>query len=135
MAIFPRGKIWWYKFYFTGQQIRESSKSTSKTVAKNAERTRDGVSSNRASTTSNRRRNTRFTEAAAGMWPMNTGLITTALPRDHFRRICYRPRGVVRLLGDALLVDIDESTVLDAGTDRLKGSPIRNPSMKRFGFF
>lgn len=36
MAIFPRGKIWWYKFYFAGQLIRESSKSTSKTVAKNA---------------------------------------------------------------------------------------------------
>ena len=33
MAIFPRGKIWWYKFYFAGQLIRESSR----TVAKNAE--------------------------------------------------------------------------------------------------
>ncbi len=30
MAIFPRGKIYWYKFYFAGQLIRESSKSTSK---------------------------------------------------------------------------------------------------------
>jgi hypothetical protein len=40
MAIFPRGKIWWYKFYFAGQFIRESSKSTSKTVAKNAENQR-----------------------------------------------------------------------------------------------
>ena len=40
MAIFPRGKIWWYKFYFAGPLIRESSKSTSKTVAKNAENQR-----------------------------------------------------------------------------------------------
>lgn len=39
MAIFPRGKIWWYKFYFAGQLIRESSKST-KTVAKDAENQR-----------------------------------------------------------------------------------------------
>jgi hypothetical protein len=37
MAVFPRGNVWWYKFYFAGQFIRESSKSTSKTVAKNAE--------------------------------------------------------------------------------------------------
>jgi hypothetical protein len=37
MAVFPRGRVWWYKFYFAGQFIRESSKSTSKTVAKNAE--------------------------------------------------------------------------------------------------
>ena len=40
MALFKRGGMWWYKFYFAGQQIRESSKSTSKTVAKNAEQQR-----------------------------------------------------------------------------------------------
>ena len=33
-------KIWWYKFTFAGQVIRESSKSESKTIAKDAERTR-----------------------------------------------------------------------------------------------
>jgi integrase len=33
-------EIWWYKFTFAGQVIRESSKSTSKTVAKDAERAR-----------------------------------------------------------------------------------------------
>jgi hypothetical protein len=33
-------KIWWYKFSFAGQVIRESSKSASKTVAKDAERAR-----------------------------------------------------------------------------------------------
>jgi integrase len=32
--------IWWYKFTFAGQVIRESSKSNSKTVAKDAERAR-----------------------------------------------------------------------------------------------
>ncbi len=37
MAVFKRGGVWWYKFYFAGQFIRESSKSTSKTVAKDAE--------------------------------------------------------------------------------------------------
>jgi hypothetical protein len=40
MALFRRGEIWWYKFYFAGQFIRESSKSSSKTVAKNAEQQR-----------------------------------------------------------------------------------------------
>jgi predicted metal-dependent hydrolase len=40
MALFKRGGVWWYKFYFAGQQIRETSKSTSKTVAKNAEQQR-----------------------------------------------------------------------------------------------
>ena len=32
--------VWWYKFRFAGQMIRESSKSQSKTVAKEAERAR-----------------------------------------------------------------------------------------------
>ena len=40
MAPFQRGKLWWYKFYFAGQFICESSKSSSKTVAKNAEQQR-----------------------------------------------------------------------------------------------
>jgi DNA-binding NtrC family response regulator len=40
MAVFKRGGVWWYKFYFAGQFIRESAKSTSKTVAKDAENQR-----------------------------------------------------------------------------------------------
>jgi predicted solute-binding protein len=40
MAVFKRGEVWWYKFYFAGRCIRESSKSTSKTVAKAAEQRR-----------------------------------------------------------------------------------------------
>ena len=32
--------VWWYKFRFAGQVIRESSKSESKTIAKDAERAR-----------------------------------------------------------------------------------------------
>ena len=34
---YRRGKIWWYEFSFQGQRIRESSKSGSKTIAKQAE--------------------------------------------------------------------------------------------------
>ncbi|MGH9435268.1 MAG: tyrosine-type recombinase/integrase [Terriglobia bacterium] len=42
MALKRRGKagIWWYSFKFAGRRIHESSKSTSKTVAKEAERQR-----------------------------------------------------------------------------------------------
>ncbi len=40
MSVYRRGDVWWYKFRFGGQVIRESSKSESKTVAKDAERTR-----------------------------------------------------------------------------------------------
>ena len=40
MSVYQRNTIWWYKFQFGGQQIRESSHSTSKTLAIRAERER-----------------------------------------------------------------------------------------------
>ena len=40
MSVYKRGDVWWYKFHFAGQEIRESTKTTSKTVAKDAERAR-----------------------------------------------------------------------------------------------
>jgi integrase len=36
----PTGGIWWYSFEFGGKRVHESSKSTSKTVARDAERAR-----------------------------------------------------------------------------------------------
>ena len=33
-------KVWWYDFIFEGQRVRESAKTRSKTVAKDAERVR-----------------------------------------------------------------------------------------------
>jgi integrase len=38
--LYRRGEVWWYEFTFCGQRIRESAKTNSKTVAKEAERTR-----------------------------------------------------------------------------------------------
>src|ERR1700720_1124641 len=67
MSLFRRGKVWWYKFRFAGQLIRESSKSESKTVAKDAERARrrelEG-SYNRIS----KPRTAQLFSAAAEMW-------------------------------------------------------------------
>ena len=40
MSVYKRGELWWYKFWFNEQLIRESSKSKSKTIAKDAERSR-----------------------------------------------------------------------------------------------
>lgn len=40
MSVYRRGNVWWYKFRFAGQLIRESSKSESRTIAKDAERAR-----------------------------------------------------------------------------------------------
>jgi integrase len=40
MAVYKRGKVWWYEFIYAGQRIQESSNSKSKTVALDAERNR-----------------------------------------------------------------------------------------------
>src|SRR6266496_2942166 len=40
MAVYKRGGVWWYKFRFAGRFLRESAKTASKTVAKEAERHR-----------------------------------------------------------------------------------------------
>ena len=40
MSVYRRGEVWWYKFRFNGQGIRESADTGSKTVAREAERVR-----------------------------------------------------------------------------------------------
>lgn len=40
MAVYKRGDVWWYKFRFQGQVIRDSAKTESKTLARKAERAR-----------------------------------------------------------------------------------------------
>ena len=40
MGLFKRGGVWWYEFLFARQRVRESAKTTSKTVAKLAEQKR-----------------------------------------------------------------------------------------------
>lgn len=40
MGVYKRGGVWWYKFKFAGRTIRESVKTTSKTVARESERQR-----------------------------------------------------------------------------------------------
>jgi integrase len=40
VSVYRRGGTWWYKFRFASQEIRESAKTKSKTVAKDAQRAR-----------------------------------------------------------------------------------------------
>jgi integrase len=40
VSLYKRGDVWWYKFRFAGQVIRESTKSNSRTVARAAEHAR-----------------------------------------------------------------------------------------------
>jgi integrase len=116
MAVFKRGGVWWYKFYFAGQFIRESARSTSKTVAKDAENQRRRELEQGYHNLRQRRENRiRLLRDVADEYLADYKL--------RFRGITfavYAIGHVVRHLGDKLLVDIDESEVLAYQSARLK---------------
>jgi len=108
--------VWWYKFYFAGQLIREFTKSTSKTLAKESETQRRRELEQGFNNIQKKRENrVRQLRDVAKEY--------LADYRLRFRGITFAEYAighVVRLLGDSLLVDIDESVVLKYQTDRLK---------------
>jgi integrase len=67
MSVYKRGETWWYKFKFAGQTIRESTKSASKTLAKDAERVRRRELENGFNGTSKAQRAQLFS-VAADIW-------------------------------------------------------------------
>lgn len=116
MAPFKRGGVWWYKFYFAAQLIRESSKSTSKTVAKNAEQERrrelEAGSNNLKDVRQQRIRSLEeiIAEYLVGYRFRYRSAIFAEYALGH----------VSRLLGTKLVVDIDEAAVLAYQESRLR---------------
>ena len=43
MSVYKRGEVWWYKFRFNGQTVRESADTGSKTIARDAEHQAAGI--------------------------------------------------------------------------------------------
>lgn len=118
MAVIKRGNTWWYEFIFAGKRIRESAKTTSKTVAKEAEK--------------NRRR--ALERSLAGM-PIESAkdrirtVIDVVRPYVDRYSINHRQKSVAccherlahvrRLLGNVLIPDLTEDVVLQYAKTRL----------------
>src|SRR5580698_4290667 len=116
MALFKRGGMWWYKFYFAGQQIRESSKSTSKTVAKNAEQQRRReLEAGFHNIKEVRQQRIRYLKDVVDEY-----LVGYKLRYRSGTFATYALGHVSRILGSELVVDIDEATVLRYQEDRLR---------------
>jgi integrase len=116
MALFKRGGIWWYKFYFAGQFIRESSKSSSKTVAKNAEQQRRreleaGFHNLKEVRQQRIRRLNEIVDEYLVGYRLRYRSVTFAE---------YALGHVSRLLGGEMIVDIDEAAVLRYQESRLR---------------
>jgi len=116
MGVFQRGKVWWFKFYFAGREIKESSKSRSKTVAKEAEKQRRRELEEGFHNLSNvREQRIRPLKEIIDEYLVGYRLRNRA-PR--FAK--YALGQVSRLLGNKLTVDVDASEVLTYQEDRLR---------------
>jgi hypothetical protein len=116
VTLVKRGEIWWYDFQFGNQRIRESTKSTSKIVAKAAEqqRRRD-LEHGFHNITEIRENRIRLLRDVAAKYLDDYRL--------RFRGVTFAEYAighVTRHLGDKLLVDIDEAAVLGYQSSRLK---------------
>jgi integrase len=116
MSLFQRGDVWWYEFWFAGRRIRESSKSASKTLAKMAEKNRRRELEEGFNNFADARRERVRTigEIADDFFEE----YTLRLPQSAtFAE--YAIRHIKRLVGDKMLVDMNEASVIKYQNDRL----------------
>lgn len=108
MSLFRRGNVWWYEFWFANRRVRESAKTAAKTLAKAAEQTRrralETGFNNLEEAREERVRTIR--EIAAdylGSYHLRNSRSAT------FAECAVGH--VTRILGDKMLVDVNEQTV------------------------
>jgi integrase len=116
MSLFRRSDVWWYEFWFAGRRIQESSKSPSKTIARNAEqkRRRELEEGFNNFTDTRRERVRTFSDVADEFFNgYKLRLPNSAVFAD------YAIDHLKRLLGSKMLVDFSEAAVIKYQNDRL----------------
>lgn len=114
MSVFRRGKTWWYKFTISGQLIRESAKTNSKTVAKGAELVRRRESEQAYNRIPKRERVPLFANAANVWLAGKTGLAPKSVER--YKQCLPHLRDE---FGKRLVCDIDANDVAEYQRKRL----------------
>jgi integrase len=130
MALFKRGKTWWYEFLFARRRVRESAKTTSKTVARLAEQKRrrqleggfNGVDDNR----DERIRSIRELGRAY--------LDDYRLRHKSIVFAEYAVENVIRHVGAVMAVDVTEQTVTAYQTTRLREGAAPKTINEEVGF-
>ena len=116
MSVHKRGEIWWYSFSFAGKRYQESTKSKSKTLAKDAEKKRRRELEEAFNGTGDRRKaRVQSISALAAAYLEDYGVRHRAATFAE-----YALGHVSRLLGDKLAVAIDDAVVKTYQTARLK---------------
>src|SRR5580658_9826489 len=130
MALFRRGNTWWYEFLFARQRVRESAKTTSKTVAKQAEK--------------NRRRE--LERGFNGVEDVREDRVRSVneIAAEYLEQYCLRNKSgvfaryavgkVTGHLGKMMAVDITDKTVTAYQTTRLKEGAAPKTINEEVGF-
>jgi integrase len=130
MALFRRGDTWWYEFLFARQRVRESAKTTSKTVAKQAEQ--------------NRRRE--LERGFNGVEDVREDRVRSVktIATEYLEQYCLRNKSgvyaryavghVTRHLGKMMVVDVTDKTVTEYQTARLKEGAAPKTINEEVGF-
>src|ERR1035441_4106220 len=108
MSVYKRGKTWWYEFVYGGQRIRDSAKTSKKTIAIEAEK-------------DHRRRLERASAGMPSEQPQQRIRNVAAVLKEYEAQyginhrdnsltiVRNRSKHVARLLGSALLPDLGRS--------------------------
>jgi integrase len=130
MGLFKRGNVWWYEFLFARRRVRESAKTTSKTVAKLAEQKRrrelelgfNGVEDRRD-------------ERIKTVSELGTAYLEDYRLRHKSVNFAeYAVGNVKRHLGELMAVDVTEQTVTTYQTVRLKENAAPKTINEEIGF-
>jgi integrase len=106
MSLYRRGDVWWYKFRFNGQPIRESAHTKSKTVARDAEWARRRELELAVNRIPKRKRMPLFSTAATEWVESRTGLSPKSVTRY---RQCIE--NLKAEFGSRLVCDIDSQDI------------------------
>src|SRR5262249_30443519 len=110
-------KVWYYEFIFAGRLVKESAKTKSKTVAKQAEQARRRQLEKGFNGLSDERQ-----ERIRNLEELATGFLADYKVRQPKSATFAHPAlgHVMRLMGDLLAVDVTDRAVMKYQTDRLK---------------
>ena len=130
MSLFKRGKIWWYEFWFAGRRVQESTKATSKTLAKSAEqKRRRELEEGFNSLEDQRHEQIRTLKEVARDY-----LASYALRNRSATFATYAVGHVVRLLGDRMVVDASDDMIREYQDQRLREEAAPKSINEEVGF-
>lgn len=124
MALFKRGNVWWYKFWFANRRVRESSKAGSKTLAKAAEQQRCRELETGFNNLEDAREDRVRTVREIAQDYLTSYRLRNPGPATFAE---YAVGHVQRIVGDKMLVDINEHTIKHYQDARLRENTAPKP--------